>query len=104
VVPEPPADTDPKQLDLYKPGKEQLAPAPKHRIEWSKLMARTLGFDPLVCPTCKGSMRVVGFVTQPARIQAYLRWRGLGSELPPAYQPTGPPQLELPFPERAAAA
>ena len=104
IVPEPPADTETKQLDLYRPAREQLARAPKHRIEWSKLMARTLGIDPLVCPTCERPMRVVGFVTRPASIRAHLRWRGLDAGLPPPYQPRGPPQLELPFPQRAAAA
>jgi len=104
VVPEPPADTESKQLDLYRPGKEQLAPAPKSRIEWHELMARTLGFDPLVCPTCERVMRVVQFVTRPASIQAHLRWRGLLEQLPPTALPRGPPQLELPFPKRAAAA
>ena len=104
IVPEPPADTRQEQLDLYRPVREQLARAPKHRIEWSKLMARTLGIDPLVCPTCERTMRVVGFVTRRASIRAHLRWRGLDVGLPPAYQPRGPPQLELPFPQPAAAA
>ena len=67
-------------------------------------MGRTLGIDPLVCPTCERTMRVVGFVTRPASIRAHLRWRGLDAGLPPPYQPRGPPQLELPFPKRAAAA
>ena len=59
VVPEPPRDPEPKQLSLlhHPKDKKKLAPAPKHRIEWARLMARTLGIDPLRCPNCDHAMR-----------------------------------------------
>jgi len=107
VVPEPPEDTEPKQHSLFNRRQAEhgpLAPAPKHRIEWHKLMARTLNIDPLRCPKCAGSMRIEDFITSPRRIQAVLRRNGLWQELARSNLPRGPPQLELPFRVRAAAA
>ncbi len=105
VAPRPPADDTPSQMHLWRNRDGKLAPAPKHRVEWHKLMARTLGVDPLRCPHCKRQMRIVGFITQPERIAWYLHWRGMGNRgPPPPYRARGPPQLELPFPASLAAA
>jgi len=67
-------------------------------------MARTLGVDPLRCPTCDHVMRIVAFVTRPASIAAILRWRGIPTEIAPHHRPRGTPQLELPFPAAAQCA
>jgi hypothetical protein len=108
VVPTPPPDDDPQQMQLFKSQRSKagatLAPAPKHRIRWAKLMARVFGVDPLRCPTCKGTMRIVDFVTEPKRIATIMHWHGLSPQLPTAHRPRGPPQLLLPFAQTAAIA
>ena len=81
----------------------KLAPAPKHRIEWQRLMVRTFGYDPLRCPSCRRQMRLVGFVTRPMSIAYHLHWRALGGGRPAAHQPRGPPQLLLPLVYKSAA-
>jgi hypothetical protein len=102
VVPSPPADKESTQLHLWHRRAGALAPAPKHRVKWHELLARTFGVDPLRCPQCRGTMRIIGFVTRPQSIAYHLHWRGLSPGVP-VYQPRGPPQLELPFPDRVAA-
>ena len=71
VVPEPPPAEPPTQLLLWHDRDGKLAPAPEHRVRWHQLMARTLGVDPLCCPRCHNPMRIVGFVTEQARIAWY---------------------------------
>src|SRR5690606_34585912 len=57
----------PRQLPLLR-DRGKLAPAPKHRVDWQRLMIRTFGFDPLKCPDCRRTMRIVEFVTRPTSI------------------------------------
>jgi hypothetical protein len=42
---------------------ELLASSP--RIDWPRLMRRTLGFDGLSCPKCSGRMRVLSVIDEP---------------------------------------
>lgn len=102
VVPPPPPDSSPRQMHLWR-NRGKLAPAPKHRIEWQRLMVRTFGYDPLRCPSCRRQMRLVGFVTRPMSIAYHLHWRALGGGRPAAHQPRGPPQLLLPLVYKSAA-
>jgi hypothetical protein len=60
------------------------------RRRWAEMIRRVYEVDPLVCPRCKGEMRVVGFITQPAvikRILDHLRKRKKVSR-PPPHAPT----------------
>ena len=102
MVPRPPDEDSETQLSLWHRGDGPLARAPEHRIEWHRLMARTMGFNPRECPICAKEMYLWGFVTdrEPERIAWYLRQHH-GSKPPPpkAHRPRGPPQLELPFPK-----
>jgi hypothetical protein len=42
------------------------------RKRWADLLRRVYEVDPLVCPRCAGTMRVVSFITQPAVIRRIL--------------------------------
>ena len=42
------------------------------RKRWADLLRRVYEVDPLVCPRCAGTMRVVGFITQPHAITRIL--------------------------------
>jgi hypothetical protein len=51
------------------------APAPVARAarkRWADLLRRVYEVDPLVCPRCASTMRVVGFITQPHVIRRIL--------------------------------
>jgi hypothetical protein len=42
------------------------------RKRWADLLRRVYEVDPLVCPRCAATMRVVGFITQPDTIKRIL--------------------------------
>jgi hypothetical protein len=42
------------------------------RKRWADLLRRVYEVDPMVCPRCSGTMRVVGFITQPHVIRRIL--------------------------------
>jgi hypothetical protein len=42
------------------------------RKRWADLLRRVYEVDPLVCPRCASTMRVVGFITEPAQIKCIL--------------------------------
>ena len=42
------------------------------RKRWADLLRRVYEVDPLVCPRCTATMRVVGFITEPAQIKRIL--------------------------------
>jgi hypothetical protein len=53
----------------------QAAPPPDTaaaRKRWADLLRRVYEVDPMVCPRCAGTMRVVGFITQPHVIRRIL--------------------------------
>ena len=53
----------------------QAAPSPDTaaaRKRWADLLRRVYEVDPMVCPRCDGTMRVVGFITQPHAIRRIL--------------------------------
>jgi hypothetical protein len=75
------------------------------RIDWARLLRRSLGVDALECPTCHGRLRVLAVVTEREPVTRILSQLGLPTEAPPlarARDPTGdvddseqPDQLEL---------
>lgn len=48
------------------------AATPAARKRWADLLRRVYEVDPLVCPRCAATMRVVGFVTHPEAIKRIL--------------------------------
>ena len=58
---------------------------------WAELLRRTFGIDVLECPTCKGRMKLVAMVTEPASIQRFLAALGEATEVPARSPSRGPP-------------
>lgn len=55
----------------------RLAPTEATR-RWAALLQQVFEVDPLVCPTCRGPMRIIAFITQASvidQILAHLRAR-----------------------------
>jgi hypothetical protein len=72
------------------PGGEPSPPSPALaalRRRWAQLIRRIYQVDPLLCPRCRGVMRVVSFITQPRlirRILEHLAGRAAHERAPPA--------------------
>ena len=72
------------------PGGEPSPPSPALaalRRRWAQLIRRLYQVDPLLCPRCRGVMRVVSFITQPRlirRILDHLAGRATQERAPPA--------------------
>jgi hypothetical protein len=64
----------------------------KCRVTWAALIKAVYEVDPLKCPKCGGTMRIVGFIEEPAVIEKILRHCQLWKEAPrpPPVVPTGP--------------
>ena len=77
------------------------------RIDWARLLRRSLDVDVLNCPKCAGRLRVIAAITERASVQRVLAHLGLPTEAPSvarARDPTDdvegavePGQLELAF-------
>jgi len=52
---------------------------------WARLITQVYEVDPLVCPRCAGSMRIIAFIEQPAVIEKILRHLALWPA--PAHSP-----------------
>ena len=67
----------------------RLAPTEAtHR--WAALLQQIFEVDPLACPTCHGTMRIVAFITQTAvidQILTHLRTRAAAEARPGARSP-----------------
>jgi hypothetical protein len=61
-APEPPAAGAPADPELR-----------ALRRRWAELIRRIYEADPLVCPRCGATMRIVAFITEPAVIRRILR-------------------------------
>ncbi len=68
--------------------------APALRKRWADLLRRVYEIDPLVCPRCSATMRVVGFITQPDTLDRILdhfrRSTTTRPRPPPAQSPQTP--------------
>lgn len=54
---------------------QEAAPSPDAatlRKRWADMLRRVYEVDPLVCPSCSGAMRVVGFITRRETIERIL--------------------------------
>jgi hypothetical protein len=76
-------------------GPPAIAPAPRlapteATRRWAALLQQIFEVDPLACPTCRGAMRVVAFMTQAAvidQILTHLRTRPAPAAHPGARSP-----------------
>ena len=65
----------------------------RRRIRWAQLIRRVWLEDPLLCPNCGGTMRIISFITELSvidRILRHLKWRP-GRALEPGSR--SPPEL-----------
>jgi len=72
----------------------ELRPKKKRRCRyrpWAELLARTFAVDALACPACKGRIRLVALIRNPANIARYLAGIGEPTELPARSPDRGPP-------------
>ncbi|MBK6458012.1 MAG: transposase [Gemmatimonadetes bacterium] len=76
-------------------GPPAIAPAPRLAPtevarRWALLLQQIFEVDPLACPTCRGAMRVVAFITQSSvidQILTHLRTRAVPAPHPGARSP-----------------
>src|SRR5450756_980488 len=47
------------------------------RKNWSRLIQKIYEIDPLVCPKCQGTMRIISFIEDPSVIRDILNHLGL---------------------------
>ena len=62
----------------------------KTRLTWAALIKAVYEADPLKCPKCGGTMRIVSFIgkaTQQSVVERILRHCGLWKEAPPRAPP-----------------
>ncbi len=74
------------------------------RALWRNLILRIWGEDPLLCPCCKGLMKVHGTLTRPEEIEFFLRLHGMWEgiiDIPPPPEP--PYDIETMEPIRVPA-
>ncbi len=65
-----------------------------NRIPWAKLLKRVFDIDITICPKCRGKVRIISAIEDPAVISKILNHLGLPST-PPRLQPArGPPDCE----------
>ena len=90
-----------EKVVIDKAGASQEAEAPPPvtaaRRRWADLLRHVYEVDPLVCPRCAGTMRVVGFITQPhviRRILDHLRQSQKARPRPPPLH-SPPPSASL---------
>jgi len=62
---------------------------------WADLLRRVYEIDPLVCPRCSATMRVVGFITRRETIDRILDHQ----RRPPTSRPRSPPAPAASIPE-----
>jgi hypothetical protein len=66
----------------------------ERRRNWARLIKKVYGSDPLVCPKCKGPMRIISFIEDPAvirKILVHLKLWDLPKRSPP--QAAAPPDI-----------
>ena len=76
----------PPELVVSRPGVSPPPPAHLPSKRWRDLILRVWHVDPLRCPVCQNSMRVIAVIDDPRVVQKILRHRGLWHD-PPAARP-----------------
>ncbi len=72
------------------------APCPD-RLRWAQLLSRVYELDPLRCPGCNGTLRILAFLTDPSVVQGILRHLALPHRPPRLAPARAPPQAEIDF-------
>ena len=67
---------------------------------WARLIRRVYVMDPLVCPRCGGTMKVLTVIERPANIRQILDHWGLPSEAANLRAPPDPPGGQAADPPR----
>ena len=72
------------------------------KATWARLIRKVYEADRLVCPECKGPMRVIALIDDPGVVRRILehlgRWVPEPAERgPPAQAPDWPPNAVIPF-------
>ena len=67
------------------------------RIDWATLLRRTFGLDVLACCKCRGRMKAIACISEPALFRKILAAMKLSSEIPRAAPARPPPQGEFEF-------
>lgn len=63
------------------------------RLDWASLLRRSFDVDVLACSACGGRLRVLGEVTEPARVRLVLESLGMPAEAPRAARARDPTEL-----------
>lgn len=70
---------------------------PAASSSWAACMKRILEIDPLECPRCKGTMRIVAFIQDTTEVKKVMDSLGIAGFSPPAPMGRGPPGDEEVF-------
>ncbi len=81
----------PMQLMLFVLPPPSAKSARALRPLWRDLIMRIWGDDPLICPCCKGTMKVVGTLIRREEVQFFLRLHGLWEGVTGLPPPPTPP-------------
>ncbi len=57
------------------------------RSTWARLIAQVYEVDPLVCPRCSSSMRILAVITEPEEVRRILRHLLKIGRAPPGFDP-----------------
>jgi hypothetical protein len=63
------------------------------RVDWPTLLLRTFDVDVLVCPECRGRLRILGQVTDEATVGRMLAKLGMPAQAPRAARARDPTDL-----------
>jgi hypothetical protein len=61
------------------------------RRSWARLIRQVYEVDPLLCPHCGGTMKVIAVIDRPAVIRQILEHLGLSTAAPSLRAPPDPP-------------
>jgi len=68
--------------------------SPEQRKSWARLIQKIYETDPLTCPKCQSSMRIIAFIEREDLIQKILKHLGLWNEKRPPPKIHSPPVEE----------
>jgi hypothetical protein len=63
------------------------------RLDWASLLRRSFQVDVLACAACGGRLRVLGEVTEPARVRLVLDSLGMPTDAPRVARARDPTEL-----------
>ena len=68
-----------------------VEPAARPSSSWAACIKRVYEVDPLECPKCKATMRVIAFITDEKAIVGIMKSQGIAEQKPPKPMAQGPP-------------